>query len=107
MKLADSVRNLALASMLAMSVIAVPAVQVHAADKGGDEGIVMDCLNQGTGEWTQSGQVDYVRDGKETMHVLGCDDGKWVDLGTTQAMTTNPQPMQPVHSRPIGRLLGS
>jgi len=106
MNIRNSVRALATVSLLALVVVSLPVAQVRAASND-DNGIVMDCLNKSTGEWTLSGQVDYVTTSDGKTHAVGCEDGHWVDLGVVGARTAQPFPVRPLAPHPIANALGS
>jgi hypothetical protein len=86
MNLRKQVQTFAMAGMLALSVVVVPAVAAHAELYKGridDPGIELGCLNKSTGKWTESGDVTTVKthDGKE--HTVGCYDGTWHEVRPT------------------------
>ncbi len=106
MNLHRQAQTLGLTAMLALSVIAMPVVHVHAQDNGASDGIEMDCLNKSTGEWTLSGQVDYVKTSSGTTYVVGCDNGKWVNLGPVGGREITPAPARPVLPPSLAAPLG-
>ncbi len=110
MTLRRQTQMLAIGALLAVSVVGLPAVHVHADSKGGSgSSSGASCYNETTKRSTPNGQVEYVPlgDGVHSM-AEGCDNGKWVMIGVVGALQQpSPTPLRPVMPLPAAATLGS
>jgi hypothetical protein len=85
------IQTVGLASMLALSLVAVPTVVAHAEPN--NEGIEMDCPLGGN--WVANGGYVIAKDAQGNYHRVYCVDGRWVDGGVITGYRTAPPAARP------------
>ncbi len=96
MNIWSGIRTLAVATVLMLPGIGVPALYAHAQDNSGDAGIELDCPFRG--DWVANGGYVIAKDAQGVYHRVFCENGQWVDGGPILTYRTGQTPPAQVSS---------